>query len=228
MARRPCSSRVVSATSAPPAHVWHGSRSSVRTSCPHDGHTVICSSRCRRIETGYARQAHAMEMHRAARGGGARIRMRGRFGEALIEAVPQAMWPLPPSPAPKQPHTPEGVYGGTARVGTGFASSPRVETAPRRGTMHRVPWWKTWGYVDLLSVVVWGETGCIAVLSPRCVSRQTGRSPSGHYPPCQRPRSAAPSFSAGREWDPWHGDPWAWRPHHQRLWRWRHHHPHRR
>ena len=29
--------------------------------------------------------------------------------------------------------------------------------------MHRTPWWKTWGCMGLLSVVVWGETGCVTV-----------------------------------------------------------------
>ena len=40
--------------------------------------------------------------------------------------------------------------------------------------MPRVPWWKTWGCVGLCSMVVWGETGCIAVLSPQ-VHQQADR-----------------------------------------------------
>jgi hypothetical protein len=40
--------------------------------------------------------------------------------------------------------------------------------------MHRVPWWNTWRCVGLLSMVVWGETGCIAVLSPQ-VRQQADR-----------------------------------------------------
>jgi outer membrane lipoprotein len=40
--------------------------------------------------------------------------------------------------------------------------------------MHRVPWWKTWGCVGLFSMMVWGETGCIAVLSPQ-VRQQADR-----------------------------------------------------
>jgi outer membrane lipoprotein len=31
--------------------------------------------------------------------------------------------------------------------------------------MHRALWWKTWGFIGLLSIIVWGETGCIAVMS---------------------------------------------------------------
>jgi outer membrane lipoprotein len=33
--------------------------------------------------------------------------------------------------------------------------------------MRRAPWWQVWGGVGLLSVVLWGETGCISALSAR-------------------------------------------------------------
>lgn len=33
--------------------------------------------------------------------------------------------------------------------------------------MHRALWWKMWGCVGLLSLVVWMETGCMAVMSAR-------------------------------------------------------------
>jgi outer membrane lipoprotein len=31
--------------------------------------------------------------------------------------------------------------------------------------MHRGSWWQVWGCVGLLSMLVWGQTGCVAVLS---------------------------------------------------------------
>ena len=43
--------------------------------------------------------------------------------------------------------------------------------------MHRAPWWKTWGRVGLLSIVVLGETGCVAVLSTQ-VRQQADRTVS--------------------------------------------------
>ena len=57
--------------------------------------------------------------------------------------------------------------------------------------MHRVPWWKTWGYVGLPSVVVWGETECIAGLSPQ-VRQQADRTLAFG------PLSAMPEASIGR------------------------------
>src|SRR5262245_37650487 len=36
-----------------------------------------------------------------------------------------------------------------------------------REAMHRALWWPVWGGVGLLSVVLWGETGCISVMSAR-------------------------------------------------------------
>jgi outer membrane lipoprotein len=41
--------------------------------------------------------------------------------------------------------------------------------------MHRVSWWKTWACVGLLSVLVWGQIGCVAVLSTQ-VRQQADRS----------------------------------------------------
>jgi len=40
--------------------------------------------------------------------------------------------------------------------------------------MHRIPWWKTWEFVGLLSMIVWGETGCSAVMSAQ-VRQQADR-----------------------------------------------------
>jgi outer membrane lipoprotein len=40
--------------------------------------------------------------------------------------------------------------------------------------MRRVPWWKTWGFIGLLSLISWGETGCIAVMSEQ-VRQQADR-----------------------------------------------------
>src|SRR5215475_14153690 len=49
-----------------------------------------------------------------------------------------------------------------------------MELATKEGAMHRIPWWKTWGCVGLLSMIVWGETGCIAVMSAQ-VRQQADR-----------------------------------------------------
>lgn len=43
--------------------------------------------------------------------------------------------------------------------------------------MHRAPWWKTWRLVSLLSLIAWGETGCVAVLSTQ-VRQQADRTVS--------------------------------------------------
>ena len=43
--------------------------------------------------------------------------------------------------------------------------------------MHRALWWKTWGLVGLLSILAWGETGCVAVMSAQ-VRQQADRTVS--------------------------------------------------
>jgi outer membrane lipoprotein len=40
--------------------------------------------------------------------------------------------------------------------------------------MHRIPSWKTWRFIGLLSLIGWGETGCIAVISDQ-VRQQADR-----------------------------------------------------
>ena len=64
--------------------------------------------------------------------------------------------------------------------------------------MHRVPWWKTWGFVGLLSMVVSGRDRVHrGDVHPGASAGRPDARLQSNYTPCQRPISATPSFSVG-------------------------------